>query len=166
MAQLANDNGQGYRPSPLPEPQQNYGDVEEVDVTYIEDDASEQFGSQPQPQPQPQPRHQSQPQNAAPPQQQPQIIYVEKENSTPPLTDNVLGLVGFILAIVSVVLPIPVLPWITLIGGFVCSILGMQKEPKALALAGVIICGIDIGIMLLTLIACGALFGAINAAVH
>lgn len=68
---------------------------------------------------------------------------------------NGVGVAGFVLALLAIFLGwIPVLGWILWLLGLVLSIVGMFKQPKGLAIAGLVIS--LIGIILLI-----AVFGAI-----
>lgn len=56
---------------------------------------------------------------------------------------NPLGLVGFILSLCALVFCwVPYLNWLLLIGALVLSIIGVTKQPKGLAIAGIIISGV------------------------
>ena len=71
---------------------------------------------------------------------------------------NGLGLAGFILSLCSIVFCwVPILNWILVILALVFSIIGIFKQPKGLAIAGLIISGIWV---LLFLIVFGAIIGA------
>ncbi len=73
----------------------------------------------------------------------------------PPVQDNnPLGIAGFILSILAILLGcVPVLGWILWILGLVFSIIGVTKEPKGFAIAGLIIS--FIGLILLIVFVAG-----------
>lgn len=71
-----------------------------------------------------------------------QPIYVKRQT-------NPLGTAGFICALLGLFLCwVPVLGWLLWIAGAVCSIVGLFKSPKGLAIAGTIISFIGILILL------------------
>lgn len=72
---------------------------------------------------------------------------------------NGIGITGFILSIVAIVLCwVPVLGWILWFLGALFSIIGVFKKPKGLAIAGLIISFISIIILIVFM---GALFAAL-----
>ena len=72
---------------------------------------------------------------------------------------NGIGITGFILSIVAIVLIwVPVLDWILWFLGALFSIIGVFKKPKGLAIAGLIISFISIIILIVFM---GALFAAL-----
>lgn len=72
---------------------------------------------------------------------------------------NGIGITGFILSIVAIVLFwVPVLDWILWFLGALFSIIGVFKKPKGLAIAGLIISFISIIILIVFM---GALFAAL-----
>ena len=72
---------------------------------------------------------------------------------------NGVGTAGFVLALIAVFLGwVPVLGWIIWLLGLILSFVGVFKQPKGLAIAGLVISLIGI-ILLLTV------FGAILAAI-
>ncbi len=74
---------------------------------------------------------------------------------------NGLGTAGFVLSIVAIVLSwVPVLGWILWLLGLIFSFVGIFKQPRGLAIAGLVISLIGI-IMLVVLI--GAIFGTAAA---
>lgn len=78
----------------------------------------------------------------------------DEDIEKPPLQENVVGMVGLILAAAACVASLCSLPAVLSlllwVGGLVCSIIGLTKEPKLLAIIGICICGAWI---LLTIIA-------------
>lgn len=69
---------------------------------------------------------------------------------------NTMGIAGFILAIVSLFIGwIPFLGWIVWLLGLIFSIVGVTKEPKGFAIAGLIIS--FLGIILLIILFMGIL---------
>ena len=55
-------------------------------------------------------------------------------------TSNTVGTVGFVLSLVSIFIGwVPFFGWLLWIAGLVCSAIGISKEPKKLAIAGLII---------------------------
>lgn len=87
---------------------------------------------------------------------------------------NVIGLVGFILAIVNIALSfIPNLPTyvssIVWLGGFVCSIVGIvqakkKNQKKSLAVWGLVLSLVGIVLILLMLFFLGAILAGIGGA--
>ena len=83
------------------------------------------------------------------------IIINQVTNNT-----NGIGTAGFVCALVALFLGwVPVLGWVLWVVGLILSIVGITKQPKGLAIAGLIIS--LIGIILLL-----AVFGAILGATH
>ncbi|MDO5043973.1 MAG: hypothetical protein Q4E22_01570 [Coriobacteriia bacterium] len=75
---------------------------------------------------------------------------------------NPMGVAGFVIALVGFFLSwVPVLNWILWILGIVFSGIGIFREPKGLAIAGVAISFLD---LLIILILIGTIFGGIGAA--
>ena len=106
-----------------------------------------QYGAPQQPA---QPGAYQQPASYAPPQQVPSQYPQPGQMYNTPIEQpekNIFGLVGFILALVAL-LPIPYLSWVIWLGGLICSIVGMTKQPKGFAIAGLCISlvGLIIGI--------------------
>ena len=74
---------------------------------------------------------------------------------------NGVGTAGFVLALIEVFLGwVPVLGWVIWLLGLILSFVGVFKQPKALAIAGLVISLIGI-ILLLTVF--GALLGGAAA---
>lgn len=74
---------------------------------------------------------------------------------------NGIGTAGFVLALIAVFLGwVPVLGWIIWLLGLILSFVGVLKEPKGLAIAGLVISLIGI-ILLLTVF--GAILGGTAA---
>jgi len=74
---------------------------------------------------------------------------------------NGVGTAGFVLALIAVFLGwVPVLGWITWFLGLILSFVGVFKQPKGLAIAGLVISLIGI-ILLLTVF--GAILGGAAA---
>lgn len=74
---------------------------------------------------------------------------------------NGIGTAGFVLALIAVFLGwVPVLGWIIWLLGLIFSFVGVLKEPKGLAIAGLVISLIGI-ILLLTVF--GAILGGAAA---
>jgi hypothetical protein len=74
---------------------------------------------------------------------------------------NGVGTAGFVLALIAVFLGwVPVLGWVIWLLGLILSFVGVFKQPKALAIAGLVISLIGI-ILLLTVF--GALLGGAAA---
>ena len=66
------------------------------------------------------------------------------EGRTPAEQNNGMGIAGFILALLSLLLCwIPFLNWILWILGLVFSIIGVTKPKKGLAIAGLVLCGVS-----------------------
>lgn len=66
--------------------------------------------------------------------------YQVSNNHQSSIQDNVVGLVGFVMSIVGLVLCwVPILKWILLIPAFILSIIGLFKKPRALAIVGTVI---------------------------
>ena len=83
---------------------------------------------------------------------QPQQIIVQQAQS------NGMGVAGFVCALLAILLCwIPVLDWILWILGLIFSIIGMTKQPKGLAIAGLVL-------SLIGLIFLVVLIGIISAA--
>ena len=73
---------------------------------------------------------------------------------------NGMGIAGFVLALLALFLGwIPVLGWILWVLGLIFSAVGMSKQPKGLAIAGLVI-------SLLGLIFLVVVFAAIGVAMH
>ena len=74
---------------------------------------------------------------------------------------NGVGVAGFVLALIAVFLGwVPVLGWILWFLGLILSFVGVFKQPRGLAIAGLVISLIGI-ILILTVF--GALLGAASA---
>jgi hypothetical protein len=83
-----------------------------------------------------------------------QTIYI---NQAEPKASNGIGTAGFVLALIAVFLGwIPFLGWIIWLLGLIFSSVGMSRQPKGLAIAGLVLSLIGI-VLLLTV------FGAIMA---
>jgi hypothetical protein len=73
---------------------------------------------------------------------------------------NGTGTAGFVLALIAIFLGwIPVLGWILWILGLIFSCVGMSKQPKGLATAGLVLSLIDLILLLVVFGAIGALLG-------
>jgi len=95
--------------------------------------------------------HAQQEETIAPP------IQTGYQNIPPPLTQqalekNNIGLTGFILSIVAIVLSwVPFVGWLCWLLGLVLSIVGLFRKPKGFAVAGLVISLIGLIIMTLLL---------------
>ncbi|HLS30357.1 MAG TPA: hypothetical protein VK021_05840 [Flavobacteriaceae bacterium] len=70
--------------------------------------------------------------------------------------NNTMGITGFILALVALFIGwIPILGWMVWVLGLIFSIVGLTKEPKGFAIAGLIIS--FLGIILLIILFMGIL---------
>jgi hypothetical protein len=86
-------------------------------------------------------------------QSRPTVIINQTEKS------NGIGTAGFVLALIALFLGwIPFLGWIIWMLGLIFSAVGLTRQPKGLAIAGLVIS--LIGIILL-LVVFGAIFGAV-----
>lgn len=120
---------QGANYAPQQQPQTNYG---------------------PQQQPQTNYGPQQQPQTNYGPQQPPfqQIYHVH----APEKKTNGIGTAGFVLALLGVILSwVPVLGWILWLLGLIFSGVGLSKQPKGLAIAGLVISLISLVILILVI---------------
>lgn len=71
-------------------------------------------------------------------------------NQTPAATSNGLGVAGFVCALVGLVFCwVPVFNWIMWALGLILSACGMMKQPKGLAIAGLVVSLIGLIIMIL-----------------
>lgn len=78
----------------------------------------------------------------------------------PQTKSNPMGVAGFILALIGVFVSwIPVLGWIVWILGAVLSIIGLFKQPKGMAIAGVVLTFIDAILLLFVVSSCAAIGG-------
>ncbi len=85
-------------------------------------------------------------------QSRPTVIINQAENS------NGIGTAGFVLALIALFLGwVPFLGWIVWLLGLIFSAVGLSRQPKGLAIAGLVIS--LIGIVLL-IVVFGAIFGA------
>jgi hypothetical protein len=93
------------------------------------------------------------------------------ENQTPPSFNqtiimqeskkNGVGTAGFVLALIGLFLSwVPVLGWIVWILGLILSFVGVFKQPKGMAVAGLIISLIGLILLILFLTVLGGLIGA------
>lgn len=92
----------------------------------------------------------------------PQTIVIEQENKA----TNGLGTAGFILSIIAIFVGwVPILGWLVWLVGLILSFVGIFKNPKGMAIAGLVIS--LIGIILLIFVF-GALFAAaaVDSATH
>lgn len=72
---------------------------------------------------------------------------------------NGVGTAGFVLALIAVVLFwVPVLSWIMWLLGLILSAVGVTKQPKGLAIAGLVISLVGLLLMLLAAAAVAAMF--------
>jgi len=70
----------------------------------------------------------------------------------PPVEKNNIGLTGFILSIVAIVISlVPVVGWLCWLLGLILSIVGVFKKPRGFAIAGIVISFIGFIIMFLIL---------------
>lgn len=70
----------------------------------------------------------------------------------PPVEKNNIGLTGFILSIVAIVISlIPVVGWLCWLLGLILSVVGLFKKPRGFAIAGLVISLIGFIIMFLIL---------------
>ena len=84
------------------------------------------------------------------------------EGRTPAAQNNGMGIAGFILALLSLLLCwIPFLNWILWILGLVFSIIGVTKPKKGLAIAGLVLCGVY---LILVILAVALVFGGVLSA--
>ncbi|MDR0575186.1 MAG: DUF4339 domain-containing protein [Tannerella sp.] len=85
-------------------------------------------------------------------------------NSPPAAKDtNGVGTAGFVLSLVGLFLGwIPVLGWLSWLTGLILSFVGIFKEPKGLAIAGLIISCIGLIVIILLAVFVGGLIGAIG----
>ena len=91
-------------------------------------------------------------------QPQPQIIYVNKQPER-----NVVGLVGFILALISLLFDwIPYVGWLVWFLGFLFSFIGMFKKPRAFAVAGFILSLAGLIILLVVIGVIGSIISLIK----
>ena len=89
----------------------------------------------------------------------PQII--SDGNSPIPRKKNRMGLTGFIFSILALCFGwVPVLGWILLALGFIFSLIGVFKAPRALAIAGLAILAISLIAYILYFTIHGALMGS------
>lgn len=69
-----------------------------------------------------------------------------------PVEKNNIGLTGFILSIVAIVISlVPIIGWLCWLLGLILSIVGLFKKPKGFAIAGLIISLIGFIIMIVFL---------------
>jgi hypothetical protein len=123
-------------PQPDPQPQQSYSQQQTPPPPY---------GQQQTPPPPPPQYGQPQYGQQAPPpqygQQVPPPYNQPYYNEPQPSRTNGLGITGFILALVSLLLGwIPVLGWIVWLLGLIFSFIGIFRRPRGLAIAGLILC--------------------------
>ncbi|QQU03614.1 hypothetical protein [Myroides odoratus] len=79
----------------------------------------------------------------------------------PAIEKNPIGLTGFILSIVAIVLSwLPIIGWLCWLVGLVLSIVGLFRRPKGFAIAGLIISLIGFVIMFILLGLLGLAFTA------
>ena len=73
---------------------------------------------------------------------------------------NGIGTAGFVLALIAVFLGwVPFLGWIIWLLGLIFSAVGLTRQPKGLAIAGLVISLVGIVLLLAVF---GAIFGAVN----
>ena len=90
--------------------------------------------------------------------QQPQVIYVERKEPE----KNSIGLAGFILSLVALFASVlPVARWIVWVLGLIFSIIGLSKKPRGFAVAGLIISGVSLLLILLLLGVLAALIAGV-----
>ena len=78
-------------------------------------------------------------------------------NHEAPKKSNGLGTAGFVLALLGLILCwIPVLDWILWLLGLIFSIIGVFRQPKGLAIAGLVISCLGLIILIVVLGAIGA----------
>ncbi len=86
---------------------------------------------------------------------------------TPPAggKGNGIGVAGFVLALVGFLLGwIPVLNWILWLLGLILSGVGVTREPRGLAIAGLVISLISLIFILVVFASCAAIVGGTGAA--
>ena len=77
--------------------------------------------------------------------QQPQYIYIQQ----PEPKSNGLGVAGFVLAMLGLLLCwVPVLDWILWVLGLIFSFIGVFKQPRGFAIAGLVISLIGLVILI------------------
>lgn len=107
-----------------------------------------------------------QPNNTPPPSQAPGAPYAAQGNvniTVAPPPSNGCGTAGFVLALIGLFVSwIPVLGWIIWLLGLILSAVGMKKQPKGLATAGLVLSLIDF-VALLVMIGCTAAVAAAAA---
>jgi hypothetical protein len=117
---------------------------------------AELFASQPPPPPPPPFPGTAYAGNAQPPWQSTSTVYV---NTPPARPTNGAGTAGFVLALVGLFLGwIPVLGWLSWLIGLILSFVGIFKEPKGLAIAGLVISCIDLIVIILIAVFLGGMF--------
>ena len=78
-------------------------------------------------------------------------------NQEVPKKSNGMGTAGFVLALLGLILCwIPVLDWILWLLGLIFSIIGVFRQPKGLAIAGLVISCLGLIILIVVLGAIGA----------
>lgn len=78
-------------------------------------------------------------------------------NQEAPKKSNGMGTAGFVLALLGLILCwIPVLDWILWLLGLIFSIIGVFRQPKGLAIAGLVISCLGLIILIVVLGAIGA----------
>ncbi|MDR1603130.1 MAG: DUF4339 domain-containing protein [Tannerella sp.] len=121
---------------------------------------AELFASQPPPPPPPPPPptpyqgtvHAG---NTQPPWQSTSTVFV---NPPPVRETNGVGTAGFVLALVGLFLGwIPVLGWLSWLIGLILSFVGIFKEPKGLAIAGLVISCLGLIVLLLIAVFLGGM---------
>ena len=123
-------------PQPEPQPQQSYSQQQTPPPPYGQQQTPPPpYGQQQTPPPPPQYGQPQYGQQVPPPYTQPYY------NEPQPSRTNGLGITGFILALVSLLLGwIPVLGWIVWLLGLIFSFIGIFRRPRGLAIAGLILC--------------------------
>lgn len=69
-----------------------------------------------------------------------QPIYINQTVAAPPSQSNGIGVAGFVLSLVALLLCwTPVIDWIIWILGLIFSLIGVFRKPRGLAIAGLVI---------------------------
>ncbi len=82
---------------------------------------------------------------------QPQAWQMQQPGFAPPSQTNGLGVAGFVLALLALLLFwVPFLGWILWLVGLILSAVGMARQPRGLAIAGLVVSLIGIVLLVLT----------------
>ena len=91
-----------------------------------------------------------------------QPIYINQTVAAPPSQSNGIGVAGFVLSLVALLLCwTPVIDWIIWILGLIFSLIGVFRKPRGLAIAGLVISLIGLIAILLIAAAAAAFFATI-----